>query len=228
MTRPRADVPAVLTGRMFWDHVWHESKTSPCAVQESPSVLSTVSHTRCRRGAEGRASCLASPAWWGGSSLWAWMSQRGVQHPWGCYLPPTPAPRGCSPGTVLHQIRHCISAVLAMSQAERRQCLAGKGFPGFMGGPGCSQPPALLGRQTTGLLCHHLSCGIAGSWLLVPSVLPFTGMFMVSLQSPRLLSVYGCSQRRERGSFHVSTSASIFRNMVDASINRSLGESGRC
>lgn len=168
MTLRLADVLAVLTGRMFWDHVWHESKTSPCTVQESPFALSTISHTapgcaRCQRGAEGRASHLASPAWPGGSSLspslWVCMSQKGVQHPWGCCLPPALAPKGCSPGTVLFQIWHCVSAVLAMSQAELRQCLAGKGFPGFMGGPSCSWPPALLGQQRTALLCHHLSRG---------------------------------------------------------------------
>lgn len=108
--------------------------------------------------------------------------------------------------------------------ASRPETMPGwKGPPWFYGWSWL-QP----GRQRTGLLCHHLSCGMTGAWLLVPLVLPFTGKFMVSPQPLRLQLVYGRWQWRERGPFCVRASASIFRNTVDTSINRSLGESGRC
>lgn len=116
----------------------------------------------------------------------------------------------------------CLSS--AGNVASRAETMPGwKGPPGFSGWSWL-QP----GWRRTGLLCHHLSSGMTGNWLLVPPVLPFTGKFMVSPQPPRLQSVHGRRQWRERGPFRVSASASIFRNTVDALINRSLGESGRC
>lgn len=81
MTRLQAGVPAVLTGRVFWDHVWHKSKTSPCAMQERPSALSTVS-----RMAPGHCRTSLS------LSLRAWVSRRGVQYPWGRCSPLPPPP----------------------------------------------------------------------------------------------------------------------------------------
>lgn len=175
----------MLTGRVFWDHVWHKSKTSPCAMQECPSALSTIS--RMAPGHCQTSLSLCHPCGHG--------VPEGCAVSLGTLLTSAPAPRGCSPGTVLCQIRHCVSAALTMSQAELRQCLAGKGFPGFMCGPGCSLPPALLGWWRTGLLCHHLHRGVAGSQPLVPSVLPaFTGKLVVPPQTPRLPSVRVCSQ----------------------------------
>lgn len=215
MTCSQADVPAALTGRMSWDHAWHESKTSPCAVQDSPSARSTVSRTApgCARCPRGEAPAWPVPC--GGEGRPCPCGQgcpRGAcsipGDAWGCCSPPTPAPRGHSAGTVPRWI-WC--------------CLAGEGFPGFKGSPGCGQPPALLGQQRMGLLCHHLSWS---GWESAPGAVtaPVHGRVHGLPAAPRLPSVHGRSQRGEQGPFSASASAGIFRSTVDASVNRSLAE----